>query len=223
MTAPVPPHSRHDGSPAVAGAVYPEPPDPGIGTVRSAESNRSAAGFLPMDRSYRTRVYEFGALGFLAGWLGLALVQGGAHASPLPWSSDLDVGQKVLCLIAAVGLALLGGGVTWVARPWRASFVGTAGVQESSRRGWGHARSQVARFADVTALRVARTRHTLYGAYNRTTFRFHFVDAQGAPRFRIEGYFDERAPQASSDAYRFALAAEAAWNAWKRSHGAGAT
>jgi|GEM_PF-6023149 len=213
---------RHDGTPPAPGADFLVPPDPGIGLVRSAETNRTATGFLPMDAVFRKTRVEFGLVGLLLGWSAAAALRGGEARAVLPWSSVLTLGEKSIVLAAAIVAGLAAVGLTMLLRPRRASFVGTAGLQTRTESLWGGGRTELVRFSECAELRVEETRLLVYGKHNRTTFRHGFFDPEGQPRFLITGQFDERAPTQRSDQRRFAVAAEQAWNAWKRaSPGAG--
>ncbi len=200
----------HDGARALAGADYLVEPSFDIGAIRSAETNRLASGFVPMERMERRHVFEIATLGLVLGWFGsMALVHGG---SPLPWEAHLTKLQWETALAITFGLAVVGGCLAVLARARRVSFVGGAGVQ-LTELGTVRSRTRVVRFADCARLDVSRTRHHFNGAYQHTSFRYRFVDERGNRLLEIRGTWNDR--KEPSSMLRFALASQRAWDEWR--------
>jgi hypothetical protein len=206
---------RHGGVPGHRDVDYLVAPDPAIGRVLSAESNRTKRGWTAMDTTYRSHVIQFPILGVGLGWVAGTLAVGGPPESMLPWEGSLSVAQRAGQLAVAVLAGLVGLVLVLALRPRRSSYVGLAGVQSHVQMAFGPGRTRAVRFADCADLRTLRTRHLRYGAYTHTSFDNLFVDVRGATLFRINGQYDERWPNNPSDALRFALAAERAWEEHK--------
>jgi hypothetical protein len=204
---------RHDGTPTGADADLLVAPHPSIGPVLSAETNRARDGFYPLEAESRRSLQQVTLLGLLTGWaLGAA-----AWVSPLtdpadllPWSSALDWTGRWVALGAGVLAAIASRLAARALRRKRSSYVGKLGLQVYEKGLLG-GRTRVVRFADCAQLKVYATRQFYAGAYQGTFFRYGFFDARNRPAFLIKGHFLQR--DRPSDAFRFALAAEKAWNA----------
>src|SRR5262245_26395352 len=100
------PWRRHDGSPGRTDADYRVPPDPRIGAVRSAETNRTHAGWIADERlAARMAVAGFVAL-MLAAVIGAAVVIVTGPFDAPPWTTPDGVAHLVLAGAAALAAGL---------------------------------------------------------------------------------------------------------------------
>lgn len=205
---------RHDGKPALAEPDYLVPPDSRIGSVSSAETNRSRVAFYEVDRPYRRKVLEIALAALLLGTVAGGFLVGASHPLDLlPWSDTLGALQKATVYAVAIVSAIVAHFVAVALRSRRSTYVGSRGLQQHTKLVLGPGKTEAMRFADAARLQVERTRQLLNGAYQGTVYEYRWVDAQGKPVFVIAGRYDDRSPPLSSDPFLFAVAAEEAWQA----------
>ncbi len=202
----------HRGKPA-PDAIYPVRPDPIIGDVVTAWSNRTTRGARPLPaKQGRLLVLGFfliaGLLGFLGGMGVLALLDA------------VDVRVDPAIVYGAVGVVSLVG-LFVVARPRPCvSYIGTEGVHEHVEIGL-RKKDTAMRFADADALYVRERNETSgsSGGYQGTSYTLTFRDGAGASLMEISGMRYDRGMWAhDSDHWAFATAVIERWSArrWER-------
>ncbi len=235
-----PPWPRHDKTPGEPDDDYLVPPDPAIGAVISAQTNRKRNGWYKIDGSLRGQMIALGIVGFLVGGalfvgigasLGRAIeprytyaydpYTGGYQPPPPPGQFDdvLRTVADVLPWVSGVGgaifFAALGVGVPWLLRRRRSSYVGQLGVQEHVKYHLLGPKTTVMRFADCHALQVARTRHYYNGAYTGTRYSYVWWSYESKRAFAIEGQYNDTIARVPGEQVNFAFAAEVAWTSYK--------
>ena len=197
--------SRHDGSPGLDDADYLVAPDPAIGPVVSAETNRRRGGWMADDRALRSTILTFAVFG--AALAAAPAVYAYVARARAPWT------PADICRIAIPALAgaVVGAVVTWLVRPRRSTYVGRLGVQLYAKRPGLPGRTRTLVFARCAKLRVLGTRQFLNGAYTRTTYHYAWFDHRDARVFVLAGSYDDRRLPTASEPVVFARAAQAAW------------
>ena len=235
-----PPWPRHDKSPGEPDDDYLVPPDPAIGPVVSAQTNRKQHGWYKIDGALRSQMILGGVLGFLLGGL-CSLGLGAAIADEVrPRYYDAYYGgyggygapqedhtfDELRHTIADVlpWVSGVGGGVfftalcvvlPWALRRRRSSYVGQQGLQEHVKYHLAGPKTTVVRFADCMQLQVARTRHFYNGVYTGTRYGYVWWDRQAKKAFVIEGQYNDTQPRTPGEQVLFAFAAESAWTQHK--------
>jgi hypothetical protein len=229
-----PPWPRYDRTPGERDDDYLVPPDPRIGQVVSAQTNRTSAGWYAIDTTLKGQRLAAGILGFILGGIlfagaGVAIAgvispreyYGYGMNPPAP--GPMDSILRSIAEILPVGAGVVGAvfstivciGLVYLARRRRSSYVGTLGLQKYIKRHLFGPKLDVIRFEDCIQLNVSRTRHFYNGAYTGTRYAYTFFARQGTPSFVIDGQYNDLQPIATSDPVRFAFAAEAAWTKYK--------
>lgn len=238
------PWPRHDKSPGEPDDDYLVPPDPAIGRVVSAQTNRKQHGWYPIDRTLRGQMIVAGILGFILGG-GLCLGIGNAIADeirPHPYydpyygsyggyggygaPQEDHTYDELRYTVADVlpWVTGLGGGVfitvlcvvlPWALRRRRSSYVGTNGLQEYVKNHLTGPKSSVVRFDECTQLQVARTRHFYNGVYTGTQYSYVWWGPSGQRAFTIAGSYNDQQTRVPGEPVSFAFAAESAWTAHK--------
>jgi hypothetical protein len=229
-----PPWPRHDRTPGERDDDYLVPPDPRIGQVVSAQTNRKSAGWYPMDSTLRGQRNAAGVLGFIIGgllsagvgaWLGELIrpqIFYGYGMNPPP-AGPFDDTLRTIADILPIAGGVVGAvfwtvasvGLVYLLRRRRSSYVGTLGLQKYLKRHVLGPQLSVVRFEDCVQLNVARTRHFYNGAYTGTRYAYTLFGKPGHPAFVIDGQYNDLQPIQPSDPVRFAFAAEAAWTKFK--------
>jgi hypothetical protein len=234
-----PPWPRHDKSPGEPDDDYLVPPDPAIGRVVSAQTNRKQHGWYKIDSGTRGSMIGFGILGFLLGGI-VCLALGGAigdeirphyyydpygyggYGAPPEDHTFDDVRREiadVLPWITGIGGGLffttMGVVLPWLLRRRRSSYVGQQGLQEYVKYHLVGPKQTVVRFADCMQLQVARTRHFYNGVYTGTRFSYVWWDRQAKRAFTIEGQYNDQIARTPGELVSFAWAAESAWTQHK--------
>lgn len=235
-----PPWPRHDKTPGEPDDDYLVPPDPAIGAVISAQTNRKQHGWYKIEGPLRGQMIAGAILGVLIGglaFIGLGVTIAteieprytysydpytGQYAPPPPPGQFDDVLRTVadvLPWVSGAGGAIfwgaLGVAVPWLLRRRRSSYVGQLGLQEHVKYHLAGPKTTIVRFADCNALQVGRTRHYYNGAYTGTRYSYVWWDRQGKRAFAIEGQYNDMTARGPSDPVNFAFAAEVAWTGHK--------
>jgi hypothetical protein len=209
---------RHDGSAAGADDDFIVLPDPSIGDVVSAGTNRTLRGYHKGSSSLMTGRVVLALLGAIFGaLLGFNLTRFGLNFVADMLEHEIDQGLIDLVSFAAMGLAAIVSGLVGFFLPLAfrkplVTYVGNNGIQRYVKTSFGP-RTEVLRFPDADELRVARTRNHYNGAYVGTTYDYHWFKA-GRSAFRIYGQYrdDQHDPV---DAVNFAFAAEKSWTRFR--------
>lgn len=207
---------RHDGSAPGPDDDFLVLPDPNLGEVVSAGTNRTLRGFHKTSAGNRIAL---GILGLLfGGFVGFVGLRVGLEA--VMDLVDLEVDQGLLGLIALAGgafssvvFAVVGFLLPLLFRRAMATYVGRQGIMRYVKPKFGSAKSEVLYFANADELKVSRTRNYYNGAYTGTTYDYAWYKG-GRPCFRIAGmYRDDR--NDPIDPVNFAFAAEKAWTGFR--------
>jgi len=231
-----PPWPRHDKSPGEPDDDYLVPPDPAIGNVVSAQTNRKHHGWYKIDRTVRGQMIAGGVLGFLIGGL-IAAAIGGVigdqirphyyydpyYGTPMGVDHTYDELRTTVAdaLPIVVGIAgalfwtALGVVLPWALRRRRSSYIGQQGLQEYVKYHLTGPKLSVVRFADCMQLQVARTRHFYNGAYTGTSYSYVWWSHQAKQAFSITGQYNDMQPRVPGEHVSFAFAAENAWTQYK--------
>ena len=209
---------RHDGSAAGADDDFIVLPDPSIGEVVSAGTNRTLRGYHKGSSAQMTGRVVLAVLGAIFGaLLGFNLTRWGLLFIADLLELEIDRGLIELVAFAAMALAalvsvLIGFFLPLAFRKPLVTYVGKDGIQRYVKTSFG-ARTQILRFPDADELRVARTRNHYNGAYVGTTYDYHWFKA-GRSAFRIFGQYrdDQNDP---IDLVNFAFAAEKSWTRFR--------
>jgi len=209
---------RHDGSAAGADDDFIVLPDPSIGEVVSAGTNRTLRGYHKGSHTLMTGRVVLAVLGVVFGaLLGFNLTRFALQFIGDMLELELDPGLIQLVSFAAMALAamvsaLIGFFLPLAFRKPLVTYVGKNGVQRYVKTSFGP-RTQVLRFPEADELRVSRTRNHYNGAYVGTTYDYHWFKA-GRSAFRIYGqYRDDQSDPI--DAVNFAFAAENSWTRFR--------
>ncbi len=205
---------RHDGSAAGPDDDFLVVPDPAIGEVTSASTNRTLRGFHKGTTNIANRIV-LALLGLVFGGMaGFAIARVGLEF--VTDLVDLQVDRDILSLFGFAGLAV--GGVVFLLlglflpllfRKPEATWVGRQGLMRRIKK-----KSEILRFADADELKVARTRHYYNGAYTGTSYDYQWLKG-GARVFRIAGRFHDGKNINPIDPVNFAFAAERAWTGFR--------
>lgn len=232
-----PPWPRHDKTPGEPDDDYLVPPEPSIGAVVSAQTNRKRDGWYKIDGALRGQMIVGGILGFVLGGL-VCLAIGGAIGDEIrphyydpyyggygaqPQDHTYDELRHTIAdaLPWATGIGggvfftLLGVGLPWLLRRRRSSYVGQLGLQQYVKNHLTGPALTTVRFADCMQLGVSRTRHFHNGVYTGTRYSYVWWDRQARKAFVIEGQFNDQRPIGPSDPVLFAFSAENAWTQHK--------
>jgi hypothetical protein len=235
-----PPWPRHDKTPGQPDDDYLVPPDPAIGRVVSAQTNRTQSGWYKIDGTLRGQIIGGGVLGFILGGIlclgiGAAIADeirphyyydpygyGGYNGYPQEDHTYDDLRHTVadvLPWVTGVGggvfFTLLGIALPWALRRRRSSYVGTDGLQEYVKYHLVGPKQTVVRFADCMQLQVARTRHFYNGVYTGTRYSYVWWTHQAKRAFAIEGQYNDTQARTPGEHVNFAFAAETAWTQYK--------
>ncbi|MCA9600078.1 MAG: hypothetical protein KC776_42540 [Myxococcales bacterium] len=205
---------RHDGSAAGPDDDFLVTPDPSIGEVVSASTNRTLRGYHKGTSNLVNRI-ALAVLGLIfGGMVSFAIVRGGVDF--LGDLLDLDMDRDLLSLAGLAGGAV--GGIVFglvgfffplLFRKPTATWVGKQGVMRRIKK-----RTELLRFADADELKVARTRHYYNGAYTGTSYDYAWFK-NGARMFRINGRYHDGKNVSPVDPVNFAFAAERAWTGFR--------
>lgn len=207
---------RHGGFPGSDQDDFMVSPDPSIGEIVSADTNRTRSGWHPLTPAQRTARFLLAFVGLVLGGL-FGLFVGGTAADMLKGaldrsSADSFVGATALAFAALGGvLAYL---TDWALRVPKATWVGRLGVQIYERGLFGP-RQRLLRFAEAGELKVARVRHHTNGVYTSTRYDYSWRAPDGKKLLSIAGaYRDDSKPNAG-DPVNFAFASESAWSRYR--------
>lgn len=208
--------TRHDGSAPGPDDDFLVPPDPSIGEVVSAGTNRTLRGFYRASAANRIAL---AVLGLIFGGIVGGLLVRGALSVVLDFA-DIDADADLLNLAGFAGGALIGvfSALTGFLLPLlfrrpMSTYVGRQGIMRYVKPKLGAAKREVMPFAAAEELRVARTRNYHNGAYTGTTYSYAWHKG-GMSIFRIAGiYRDDR--NDPIDPVNFAFAAEKAWTGFR--------
>jgi hypothetical protein len=207
---------RHDGSAPGPDDDFIIPPDPAIGEVVSAGTNRTLRGFYKTRAGNRIGCGILGAI--LGGIAGLVVVRAGLELVLDLLDVEGDPGLLSLAGFAAMGVAavvfaLVGFFLPLLFRRAMASYVGRQGIMRYVKPKFGAARRELLPFAHAEELKVKRTRNYYNGAYTGTSYDYAWYRG-GQCAFRIAGmYRDDR--KDPIDPVNFAFAAEKAWTRFR--------
>jgi hypothetical protein len=192
----------HGGQPVQGDANFFAPPPPAIGTVLSAWTTLRK-GKKPLS-------------GVVLALLILTAV--GVEAAGVVAGLTLtdQPGPRTLCIMA--GLPVLGLVVIFALAGYckHCTYVGDQGVARFQLYGRSdRPQEEVMLFRDARELRVLLEEWFQNGLYSKTNYTYEWKDAQGKGCFRVAGAHTARKElPVSTDPYRFARAAEAAWTAY---------
>jgi hypothetical protein len=211
-----PRYPRHDGSAAGPDDDFMVLPDPSIGEVVSAGTNRTLRGFHKTSAGNRIALAILGLIfGGIAGFLvtrgGVALLLDLLDVEADPGLLGLVgfAGMAVASVVCAVAGFLL----PLLFRAKMSSYVGRQGIMRYVKPKLGSARKEVLAFANAEELKVSRTRNYYNGAYTGTTYNYTWYKG-GRPALSIAGmYRDDR--NDPIDPVNFAFAAEKAWTRFR--------
>jgi hypothetical protein len=191
-------------------------PDPSIGEIVSAGTNRTLRGFHKTSAGNRIALAVLGLI--FGGIVGFLVTRGGAEFLLDLLDIEADAGLLSLVgfvgmVVAAVVCALAGFLLPLLFRSKMSTYVGRQGLMRYLEPKLGRARTEVLAFANADELKVSRTRNYYNGAYTGTTYDYSWL-AAGRPAFRIAGmYRDDRSDPI--DPVHFAFAAEKAWTRFR--------
>ncbi len=202
---------RHDGSAAGPDDDFLVTPEPSIGEVLSASTNRTLRGFHKRSRANQITLAILGAI--LGGLFALGVVHAGLPA--VFAELDIEIDSMLLTLmglvsggLAAIIFGVIGFFLPLLFRKPMSSHVGRQGLQRYIKP-----KREVMLFAQADELKVSRTRNFYNGSYTGTTYNYTWYKS-GRPAFRIAGMYrdDKHDPL---DPVQFAFASEKAWTAFR--------
>lgn len=209
----------HDGTPGDASDDFLVPPEPSIGRVISASTNRKEGGFRKPSPAERSIYFGGGCLGSIVG--GMAALFLGMFMAEMvsDYLYHLSSDNRTLVGFAFGGAGALFFGLVGVIvghfmrRP-TASWVGELGVQRYTRGLFGP-KLEVLRFEEAGELKVQRTRHYTNGVYTGTNYNYTWFDGKGARLFVIAGSFRDGGKLDPREPVLLAYAAEDAWSRFR--------
>ncbi len=198
---------------------YLVPPDPAIGRVLSACTNKRRDGLHKANKVERGHYALVGILAFVfAGIFGIIGGQflGRAIAGQIPFGYEIEGALPwVFGLGAAIFATLAGLLLVRLLRRPAATWVGERGLARY-KRGLFAPSHEVLRFEEAGELRSQRVRQFVNGAYTGTTYTYTWRDPRGRVLFKIHGqYNDLQTPIGPREPVQFAWAAEEAWSAFR--------
>ncbi len=209
-------YPRHDGSAAGADDDLLVPPDPAIGEVISAVTNRTLRGFHKRGTSARIQIAVWAIITAVFGGV-LGAVVAGAGFGAVADALDVDVDPALRSILGLAGgfVGLVGGALFAILLPMllrrrESSYVGKAGVQRYSKGRLGGPRREVLPFDAADELKVARTRHFTNGSYTGTNYDYSFFKS-GRRVLAIAGRYNDKRPTDPLEAVQLGVAAERAW------------
>lgn len=190
---------------AAPDAVYWVPPDPSLGEIRSAHTNRTRDGFRREDP--KTRALKLLGLGLFAG---LAVFLLGMGTTSLI-NAFVFLREVWLAYVFWVPFALVA--VALLARPRPlTSYVGEKGFAEHVKLTFG-SRHTLLSFDDARSSFGSQTARYTNGAYQGTEYRYRWLDADGHKLVELAGIRFDRGTWAGrvDPAWDFVLAAKRRW------------
>ena len=213
---------RHDRTPGDPHDDLLTGPEPAIGPVISAATNKKKHGWHALttdQKSTRNALCAvFGiVLGILGAVFGVAVHEavfslGAFFLAPFSWVFAIAFGVAGLAIGIVVPIVLM-----MLARRAVSTIVGKDGVQRYTRGLFGP-KLEVLRFADAQSLKVSRIRQFVNGVYSGTRYDYVWRFPNGKIALRLHGSYRDDGALAAHEPVVFAAAAERSWSSHRIAH-----